>query len=120
MNGYGERVKRHWREWLPDRYAAIADPAQFFADLGLWISDEIARIETELLPPEYDTDEDFMTRVGHRGIARLRAKEIVLHLALPAPGGVEDDDELPATWEPIFEASVMDVEDVVLPRRTPS
>lgn len=110
----------HWREWLPAQYAEIDDPERFFADLGLWISDEIARLEIELLPSEYDSDEDFMTRVGHRNIARLRAEEIVLHCALPAPDDGEDDDELPEAWAAIAEAAIIEIEDVVLPRRRPS
>ncbi len=95
----------------------IDEPAIFFGELGLWMSDEVARIEFELLPPEYNSDEDFMTRVGHRGMARLRAEEMVLHLAMPAPDPA--DDELPHTWDAIFEAAVIDVDDVVLPRRPP-
>ncbi len=120
MNSYGVRAMRHRREWLPEQYRAIDDPATYFAELGFAISDEIARIEVELLPPEYYRDEDFMTRVGHRGMARLRAEEMVLHVALPAPDSADnDEDHLPDAWIEIGAAMISDVEDVVLPRRTP-
>lgn len=98
----------------------LSDLDRSFAELGLWISDEIARIELELLPREYCSETDFMTRVGHRDMARVRAEEIVMHQAQPAPELADDDDELPVTWDAIFEAAVIDVEDVVLPRRTTS
>ncbi len=120
MNIYGERAMRHWQEWLPDEFAAIDDPATFFVELGLWISDEVARIEFELLPPEYYSDDDFMARVGHRGMARLRSEERVLHVALPAPDLADnDEDHMPDSWIEIGEALISDVEDVVLPRCTP-
>jgi hypothetical protein len=119
VNIYGGQARRHWQEWLPEQYEAIENPANFFAELGLWISDEVARIEFELLPPDYYSDEDFMTRVGHRGMARLRAEEIVLRHAMPAPEPTDVDSELPATWDAIFEASVIDADDVVLPRCSP-
>ena len=119
MSIYVERAKQHWRKWLPERYRAIDDPASFFDELGLWISDEIARIEFELLPPEYDSETDFMTRVGHRGMARLRAEEMVLQVALPAPDLADnDEDNMPDAWIEISEALIDDVDDVVLPRRS--
>lgn len=110
---------RHWREWLPDEFAAFDEPITFFAELGVWISDEVARIEFELLPPEYYSDDDFMARFGHRGMARLRSEEMVLHVALPAPDLSDNEDHMPDAWIEIGEAMISDVEDVVLPRRTP-
>ncbi|SHF77435.1 hypothetical protein SAMN05443575_0866 [Jatrophihabitans endophyticus] len=61
-----------------------------------------------------------MARVGHRGMARLRAEEMVLHVALPAPDLADtDEDHLPDAWIEIGEALIDDVDSVVLPRRTP-
>ncbi|MGI8677376.1 MAG: hypothetical protein ACR2LX_01545 [Jatrophihabitans sp.] len=120
MNIYGQRASRHWREWLPEQYDVMDEPVILFEELGLWISDDIARIEFELLPPEYYRNEDFMTRVGHRGLARMRAEEMVLHVAMPSPDLADNnEDHLPDTWDAILEATVIDVDDVVLPRCTP-
>ncbi len=116
MNIYGERAMRHWQEWLPDEFTAIDD---LFCSTGTLDSDEVARIEFELLPPEYYSDDDFMARVGHRGMARLRSEERVLHVALPAPDLADnDEDHMPDSWIEIGEALISDVEDVVLPRCT--
>lgn len=98
MNKYGALAMRHWQEWLPEHYAAIDDREEFFAGLGLEISDRIASLELDLLPPEYESVIDFMTRVGHRNMARLRAEEIVLADALPVPES-DEDDELPWAWQ---------------------
>lgn len=89
----------------------------FFADFRLWINDEIARLALELLPPEYGSEQDFMTRVGHRNVARLGAEEIVLRDSRLVPE-VDEDDELLEDWAAMLGAGVIDVEDVVLPRYT--
>lgn len=68
-------------------------PNRCCADAGSKIRDERARLELERLPVEYETASDFLTRVGLRSMARLRAEEIVLRDALPAP------DELPREWQ---------------------
>src|SRR5438045_8640589 len=34
MNQYGETARRHWERWLPERFAAIENPAAFFPALG--------------------------------------------------------------------------------------
>ena len=34
MNSYGHQAMRRWAQTDPERYAAIEDPASFFADLG--------------------------------------------------------------------------------------
>lgn len=94
MNNYGARARRHWQEWLPDRYAEIDGPEQFFDELGQYMSDRIASLELDLLPRDYYSEGDFMTRVGHRNMARLRAEEIVVHETLPAPPAEPDDDGL--------------------------
>ena len=34
MNMWGQRAMEHWREHLPERFAALEDPATFFTQLG--------------------------------------------------------------------------------------
>jgi hypothetical protein len=34
MNMWGELAMRHWREHLPERFAALEDPVTFFTQLG--------------------------------------------------------------------------------------
>jgi hypothetical protein len=101
MNRYGAMAQRHWRTWLPGRYAAIKDPESFFAQLGQQVSDRIAALDVDLRGQEQPGAE-FLTRVGANNMARLQAEEIVLHemVLLPAETSDEDEDsdEMPPQW----------------------
>lgn len=101
MTKYGAMAQRHWRTWLPNRYAAIADPDSFFSQLGIEVSGRIASVELDLLGPD-DPQEEHFTRVGRRKMARLQAEELVLSemvLLQPEQETDEDEsDELPAAW----------------------
>jgi len=100
VNRYATMARNHWKTWLPVRYATIEDPETFFTDLGNQVSDRIAALELDLLDPDRP-GEAFMTRVGDRNMARLRAEEIVLaEMVLLPPETTEDDepDELPPEW----------------------
>ena len=103
MNKYATLAENHWRTWLPSRYAAIGDRNTFFSELGQEVSDRIASLQLDLLPPEV-AGEDFLTRVGRRNMARLQAEEIVLReiVLLPAetdPDVEDEADELPPEWD---------------------
>ena len=102
INKYGAMAQSHWRMWLPNRYAQIEDPSSFFSALGTQVSDQIAALELDLAGPDRP-DEDFLTRVGRRNMARLQAEEMVLRelVLLPAEDSTTDEgdaDELPAAW----------------------
>lgn len=101
MNKYGAMAQNHWRTWLPDRYAQIEDPDSFFSTLGIEVSDQIAALELDLAGPD-QPDEEFLTRVGHRNMARMQAEEMVLRelVLLPPENSTDEDesDELPAAW----------------------
>lgn len=94
MNEYGVMAREHWQRWLPERYAAIENPDEFFADLGEEVSAEIAERwgvmqATAGNPP----GEDFLDRVGRLNALKKQAEESVLServLLAPEPG-VEDD-----------------------------
>lgn len=97
MNHYGDMARRHWARWLPEQYAAIADPGSFFSDLGNRASEKIAELADQFAadaPP----GEGYLDRVGRLGQARRQAEEIVLHdmiLLEPEPGADEDEQENP-------------------------
>ena len=87
---------------MPSRsHWEIDELERFVEELGQEMSDRIASLELDLLPVEYETEADFMTRVGHRNMARLCAEEIVPTETLPAPDvdDDDDDDELPYEWQ---------------------
>lgn len=94
MNEYGAMARAHWQQWLPQRYAAIEDPDDFFADLGEEVAAEIAglwaRLQSEAGNP---AGEDFMARVGRLNALRKQAEEIVLNerVLLPPEPDAEDD-----------------------------
>lgn len=94
MNEYGVMAQRHWQRWLPQRYAAIENPDDFFAELGeevaAEIADQWARMRLEAGNPP---GEDFMDGVGRLNALRKQAEEIVLHdrVLLPPEPGAEDD-----------------------------
>lgn len=101
-NQYGALAQKHWRTWLPERYATIPDPASFFSQLGTEVSDRIASVELDLLDPD-DPAEGHLTRVGRRRMARLQAEELVLsEMVLLPPEGQsdsdDDSDEMPPEW----------------------
>jgi hypothetical protein len=94
MNHYGVTAKRHWKRWLPTRYAAIQDPDSFFSTLGEEVARRIADLTLDLAgddPPA----EDYLVKVGRLNMARLQAEEIVLReqvLLSPEPGADLETD----------------------------
>lgn len=94
MNEYGAMARKHWRQHLPQRYAAIEDPDAYFAALGEEAAAEIADRWAELQaqagnPP----GEDFTDRIGRLNALRKQAEEVVLadRVLLPPEPGTEDD-----------------------------
>lgn len=92
MNQYGEMARRHWARWLPDRYAAIGNPEDFFTSLGNQAEDKITTLAWDLAgddPP----GEEYLAKAGRLGEARHRAEQIVLTemiLLPPEPGTGEN------------------------------
>jgi len=77
MTDYGAMAHQYWARWLPDRYRAIPNPAQFFQDLGEEVSKEIDLLALELEGPDPE-QESYLDRVGRMRGARMRAEAIVL------------------------------------------
>lgn len=99
MNQYGAMALRHWRAWLPTRFAQIGDPQEFFSTLGEQVANQIDETSRALAGPDL-TDEDYLGKVGRLAVARKQAEEIVLaELVLLEPetgggGSVADRDSL--------------------------
>ena len=77
MNQYAEMARRHWARWLPDRYAAIGNPEEFFTSLGNQAEEKITALAWDLAgddPP----GEEYLAKAGRLGEARHRAEQIVL------------------------------------------
>jgi hypothetical protein len=94
MNEYGTMAQRHWRRWLPERYATIENPDEYFANLGEEVAADIEQRWAELQaqagnPP----GEDFTDRVGRLNALKKQAEETVLAervLLAPEPGAEDD------------------------------
>lgn len=108
MNQYGAQAQRHWREYLPSRYATLPDPNSYFSTLGEQAAQQIEELTRELAGPD-QPGEGFLDRLGRLNNAKMRAEEIVLpELVLIAPETeTEVDGEtspLPADeWTPLTE-----------------
>ena len=109
MNEYGVQAMTHWRQWLPSRFAQIADPETFFANLGLEVAEQIADLSTELAGDD-PAQETYLEKVGRLNAARHRAQETILAdqvLLPPEPGTLEREEQSsPADpWTPVVEDS---------------
>jgi len=90
-------AQSHWAQWLPQRYATIKNPDEFFELLGTEIAREIEsqtsarlRNEPETLPPE--------KRPGWRNMARLMTEDAVLaEMAFLTPEPDPDEPGTPGT-----------------------
>lgn len=88
MNQYGTTAQRHWARWLPERYAAIADPDSFFSSLGEEAATQIANLALDLAGDD-PAGESYLVKAGRLNMARMQAEEAVLRdliLLPPEPG----------------------------------
>jgi hypothetical protein len=86
-------ARRHWERWLPEQYAAIEDPDDFFAALGEEATREVGDLAGQLAG-EGRAGEGYLERAGRLASARSRAEEIVLPLrVLPVPEAFADDEQ---------------------------
>jgi hypothetical protein len=118
LNHYAVRARRHWQEFLPNRYATIEDPERFFAALG----EEVATAVEEWMrahpdsTPETAATESYRDRVARMNMLRSMAEEAVmteLVLLPPEPGTdtatrdesgayVGADPGMTPTWTPLL------------------
>jgi hypothetical protein len=87
MNLYGALARRHWARQLPEVYAEIRDPGEFFTTLGELIAADIDQLATELAEDDLP-GEGSLAKVQRLTSARDIAQAMVLspYLDLPADG----------------------------------
>jgi hypothetical protein len=114
MNSLGAQAMRHYRQYLPDRWAAIPEAGRevFFEELGAEAAERIADLTRAYAGPD-QPGEGYMGKLGRLTVARAQATEVVnAELVLPAPPEAQDPG-LVATAEnsdqpPPFEWDVSD------------
>ena len=84
MNRYGAVAEKHYRTFLPTRYASITDPTDFFNELGEQISEQIDQTKWSLAGDD-PVGETFMDKLGRLNMADQMARETVLAEFLPEP-----------------------------------
>jgi hypothetical protein len=92
MNRYGHQAMRHWRQFDPARYAAIADPAAFFTLLGEEVMQAI-EIRSRALEGKDRPEESYLEKVGRLNMARFAAEGEVLREMVLIPSPDQDDEE---------------------------
>ncbi len=93
MNSYGNQALQHWTRWRPKELAAIPNPQEFFAGLGLEVEQEIDdRAEAILESQSTPEAEDYLTRVGRLRMARFDAESEVLRERVLLPPEDEQDE----------------------------
>ncbi|MEV4252754.1 hypothetical protein AB0J52_06245 [Spirillospora sp. NPDC049652] len=91
MNQYGRRAMRHWKEFLPDKFAELDEPEEFFTALGEQALEEIDSLADALDRKYPDRD-----RVGHvdrsaqlSTARRIAENQVVRDLLLVDPDDME-------------------------------
>lgn len=77
MNQYGAQAMRHWRAYLPDRYATLPDPSNFFSILGEQAASQIEMRTLELAGPD-QPGEGYLDKLGRLNAAKQMAEEEIL------------------------------------------
>ena len=115
-NRWGTAAWIHMTRHLPERLAAIPDPASYFCELGDQADTEIALLASALTPPAAE-GQSFATVLGRARMSRLMAEEQILaELTYPAPTtDLQDcptdptgaylghDPQMSQAWTPLWE-----------------
>jgi hypothetical protein len=106
MNRYGAMAMSHWQEWLPARCRTLANPDEYFDQLGREVEAEIETLYRAMLTSEPSAlAED--RRDGWRSMARLNAEnQILTELVYLTP---EDEDEERAAHPSALNASMAEM-----------
>lgn len=89
MNRYGSQAQKHWKRWLPSRYARLEDPDSFFSKLGDEIEMRVEELSTAAAGDD-PAGETYLQKLGRLNMARLNAEsEALQELALLPPEGSE-------------------------------
>jgi hypothetical protein len=112
MNQYGAQAERHWRRWLPTRYASLEDPAAYFTALGDEVAEAIDDL-TAALAGDDPAGEGYLDKLRRLNMARFDATAQVLRerVLLPPEPGLEDPEgelealeqalTVPPDWQPM-------------------
>ena len=95
MNRYGLMARKHWAQWLPQRYATISEPDSYFSTLGQEVETQIEELTLELAGDD-QPGQEYLAKAGRLTAARSRAEEIVLPqrvLLAPEPQASEDPED---------------------------
>jgi hypothetical protein len=77
MNLYGTRMREHYAKHRATELAAIADPEDFFEQLGLQISEEVRTLADQIAGPS-SPSEGYVERLGRLTEAKATAESEVL------------------------------------------
>ncbi len=94
MNRYGAQAMSHWQQTNPQRYATIANPETFFAQLGAEAEAEIHQRATAIAGTD-PAGENYLQKVGRLNMARFTAESEVMSetLLIPDPEDPEIDKQ---------------------------
>ena len=84
MNRYGAQAQAHWREAMPQRLAGLANPQEYFTQLGEDIAQAIEELTRQLAgtpPPE----ETYLQRLRRLNMARTEAESLVMRRMVLQP-----------------------------------
>ena len=95
---YAMMAERHWKEHLPERYAALTDPAEFFRARGEEAAEMVETLSeslaTSALESPVSPDETFHERASRLVQARHAAEATVVREFLyPVPEEETDPEE---------------------------
>ena len=77
MNTYGRQARQHMRRYLPERFATIPDPENYFRELGEQVAEQIRAVE-QTLRSAASPGEAWIDTVGKAKMARMMATEQVM------------------------------------------
>lgn len=98
MTHYQALAQAHWARYAPARTAALENPEEFFQALGTQVHEQVTALAATLAGPD-QPGEDYLTKAGRLGAARVQAEETVLAELV----WISDPEQAPAeareTWE---------------------
>lgn len=92
MNKYGQEALNNWETLAPSKLAAIANPEEYFQELGEQAANQVLDLMMELAGPDLD-GETYFQKVGRLQQAKLAAQEIVSKELLTPPASQWEIDE---------------------------
>ena len=78
MSGFAAMAREHWQRHLPEAYASLSDPDDYFETLGAEALEQVVNL-AEHLRGEDPPDELFIDRATRYARARQTAEEVVIH-----------------------------------------